>query len=116
MVRIVRFHSSQDRTNQSTAMNVFQIINHKIVEVQVAEEAQDLVVEEAQEVDLVVEEAQGLTEGLEKCTKRPAGIVVRIVRFHSSQDRTNQSTAMNVFQIINQQEIKKSLYYNYQFY
>ena len=75
-------------------MNVFQITNHKIVEVQVVEEAQDLVVEEAlaEEVDL--------TEDHEKCTRQLVEIVVRIVRFHSSQDRTNQSTAMSVFQII----------------
>ncbi len=49
--------------------------------------------------DLVEEEAQDLTEGLDKCTKRPAEIVVRIVRFHSSLDRINQSTATSVFQI-----------------
>ena len=90
----MKFHSSQDRINQSTAMNVFQITNHKIVEVQVVEEAQDLVVEEAlaEEVDL--------TEDHEKCTRQLVEIVVRIVKFHSSQDRINQSTAMNVFQII----------------
>jgi len=29
-------------------------------------------------------------------------IVARHAKFHSSQDRTNQSTAMNVFQTINQ--------------
>ena len=89
-----KFHSSQDKTNQSTAMSVFQIINHKIVEVQVEEEAQDLVEEE------VLAEEEDLTEDQEKCTKRPAETVVRIVRFHSSQDRINQSTAMSVFQII----------------
>ena len=58
------------------------------------EVAQDLVEEEvlAEEVDL--------TEDQEKCTKRPAETAVRIVKFHSSQDKTNQSTAMNVFQTI----------------
>ena len=74
------------------------------------EEAQDLVEEVA-----LVEEVD-LTEDHEKCTKRPAETVARIVRFHLNQDRTNQSTAMNVFQIINQQEIKKSLYCNCKFY
>jgi len=41
-----------------------------------------------------------LTEDHEKCTRQLVEIVVRIVKFHSSQDKTNQSTAMNVFQTI----------------
>ena len=105
VVRTVRFHSSLDRTNQSTAMIVFKTINHKTEEVPVAA---DLA---AEEVPVAV-----IIEGQEKCTKRPVETAARIVRFHSSQDRTNQSTAMNVFQIINQQEIKKSLYCNCKFY
>jgi hypothetical protein len=100
-------------------MIVFKIINHKIVEVQVAEEAQDLA---AGEVPVAADLAAGevpvavITEDLEKCTKRPAETAVRIVKYHSSQNKTNQFTAMIVFKIINQQEIKKSLYYNYKFY
>ena len=96
-VNNAKFHSSQGRTNQSTATNVSQSINHKTEEVDLVEEAQvveDLAVEEAlaEEVDL--------TEDHEKCTRQLVEIVVRIVKFHSSQDRINQSTAMNVFQII----------------
>jgi len=41
-------------------------------------------------------------------------IVASNAKFHLSQDRTNQSTAMIVFKII--KEIKKSLYYNSKFY
>ena len=92
-----KFHLSQDRTNQSTATNVFQTINQHLEEVQVAE---DLEVEVAAEV--ATEEA--LTEDHEKCTKRLVEIVVKIVKFHSSQNRTSQSTAANAFKVI--KEIK----------
>ena len=92
-----KFHSSQDRTNQSTVTNVFQSINQHLEEAQVVE---DLEVEVAAEV--ATEEA--LTEDHEKCTKRLVGIVVKIVKFHSSQNRTSQSTAANAFKVI--KEIK----------
>jgi hypothetical protein len=100
-----KFHLLQEETSQSIVANVFRSINHKTEEVPVAA---DLA---AEEVPVAV-----IIEDQEKCTKRPAETAARIVRFHSSQDRTNQSTAMNVFQIINQQEIKKSLYCNCKFY
>ena len=90
-----KFHLSQDRTNQSTVTIVFQSINQHLEEVQVAE---DLEVE----VDLAEEAA--LTEDHEKCTKRLVEIVVKIVKFHSSQNRTSQSTAANAFKVI--KEIK----------
>ena len=88
-----KFHSSQDRTNQSTATNVFQSINQKAEEAQVAE---DLEAEVAAEV--ATEEA--LTEDHEKCTKRLVEIVATNVKYHSSQNKTNQSTAQNVFRSI----------------
>ena len=100
-----KFHSSQDRTNQSTATNVFQSINQKAEEAQVVE---DLEAEVAAEV--ATEEA--LTEDHEKCTKRLVGIVVKIVKFHSSQNRTSQSTAANAFKVI--KEIKDN--YHFMFY
>ena len=100
-----KFHSSQDRTNQSTATNVFQSINQKAEEAQVVE---DLEAEVAAEV--ATEEA--LTEDHEKCTKRLVEIVVKIVKFHSSQNRTNQSTAANAFKVI--KEIKDN--YHFMFY
>jgi len=93
VVKIVKFHSSQDRTNQSTAMNVFQSINQKAEEAQVVE---DLEAEVAAEV--AAEET--LTEDHEKCTKLLVEIVAKIVKFHSSQNRTSQSTAANVFKVI----------------
>jgi hypothetical protein len=100
-----KFHSSQDRTNQSTATNVFQSINQKAEEAQVVE---DLEAEVAAEV--ATEEA--LTEDHEKCTKRLVEIVVKIVKFHSSQNRTSQSTAANAFKVI--KEIKNN--YHFMFY
>ena len=88
-----KFHSSQDRTNQSTVTNVFQSINQHLEEAQVAE---DLEVEVAAEV--AAEEA--LTEDHEKCTKRLVETVATNVKYHSSQNKTNQSTAQNVFRSI----------------
>jgi len=105
VVKIAKFHSSQDRTNQSTAMNVFQTINQHLEEAQVAE---DLEAEVAAEV--ATEEA--LTEDHEKCTKQLVEIVVKIVKFHSSQNRTSQSTAANAFKVI--KEIKDN--YHFMFY
>ena len=100
-----KFHSSQDRTNQSTATNVFQSINQKA---EVAQVAEDLEAEVATEV--AAEEA--LTEDHEKCTKRLVEIVVKTVKFHSSQNRTSQSTAANAFKVI--KEIKDN--YHFMFY
>jgi len=88
VVSSAKFHLSQDKTNQSTVTNVFQSINHKTEEVQVAE---DLVVE-AEEV--------ALTEDHEKCTRLHVEIVAKIVRFHLSQSKTSQSIAASVFKVI----------------
>ena len=99
VVSNAKFHSSQDRTNQSTVTNVFQSINQHLEEVQVAE---DLEAEVAAEV--VLAEEVDLTEDHEKCTKRLVEIVARIVKFHSSQNRTSQYTAANAFKVI--KEIK----------
>jgi len=96
-----KFHLSQDRTNQSTVTNVFQTINQHLEEVQVVE---DLEVEVDLAEEVVLAEEVDLTEDHEKCTKRLVEIVVKIVKFHSSQNRTSQSTAANAFKVI--KEIK----------
>jgi len=72
--------------------------------------AEDLVEEAA------LEEEAALTEDHEKCTRLHVEIVAKIVKYHSSQNKTNQYTAMIVFKIINQQEIRKRLYYDSKFY
>ena len=95
VVTNVKFHSSQDKTSQSTVTNVFQSINQHLEEVQVAE---DLEAEVAAEV--VLAEEVDLTEDHEKCTKRLVEIVVKIVKFHSSQNKTSQSIAASVFKVI----------------
>ena len=99
VVSNAKFHSSQDKTNQSTVTNVFQSINHKTEEVQVAA---DLAEEEA----LVVEAAEvALTEDHEKCTKLHVEIAAKTVRFHSSQNKTSQSIAASVFKVIKETKI-----------
>ena len=110
VVKIAKFHLSQDRTNQSTATNVFQTINQHLEEAQVVEDLEaEVAVEVATEV-VAAEEA--LTEDHEKCTKRLVEIVVKTVKFHLSQDRTNQSTAANAFKVI--KETKDN--YHFMFY
>ena len=108
VVNNAKFHSSQDRTNQYTVVTVSRNINHKTEEEDLAEEAQvaeDLAAEEAlaEEVDL--------TEDHEKCTRQLVEIVVRNVKFHSSQKETNQSTAVNVFKVIKEIKNNKTSYF-----
>ena len=84
-----KFHSSQNKTNQSTAQNAFRNINHRTEEAQVVEDL---------EAEVKAEEA--LTEDREKCTKLLVETVATNVKYHSSQNKTNQSTAQNVFRSI----------------
>ena len=99
----VKFHSSQDKTSQSIATNVFRNTNQK------AEEAQDLVEEAlAAEEALVAEDlaaVEALTEDREKCTRRLVETVARNVKFHSSHQETSQSIAANVFKVIEETRI-----------
>ena len=92
----VKFHSSQDKTSQSIATNVFRNTNQKAEEAQVVE---DLAVEE------VLAEEEDLTEDHVKCTKLLVETAARNVKCHSSQKVTNQSIAANVFKVI--EETKK---------
>ena len=99
-----KFHSNQDKTNQSIATNVFQTINHKTEEALVAvdleaEEAQ-VAVEEALAAEEALAEEVALIEDHEKCTKQLVEIVRKNVKFHSSQEETSLSIATSVFKII----------------
>jgi hypothetical protein len=106
----VKFHSNQDKTSQSIAMNVFQTINQHLEEAQVVEDleaevavevaqvAADLVAQVAAEVALAEEVT--LIEDHEKCTKQLVEIVRKNVKFHSNQEETSQSIAVSVFKII----------------
>ena len=93
VARHAKFHSSQHRTNQSIAVNAFRSINHRTEEAQVVEDL---------EAEVKAEEA--LTEDREKCTKLLVETVATNVKYHSSQNKTNQSTAANAFKVI--KEIK----------
>ena len=98
VVSNAKFHSSQDKTSQSTVTNVFQSINQHLEEVQVAADL-------AEEVEAMVEEAAlaeeaVLTEDHEKCTRLHVEIVATIVMFHSNQNKTSQSIAASVFKVI----------------
>ena len=86
-----KFHSNQDKTNQSIATNVFQTINHKT---EVALVAEDLAAEGA------LAEEVALTEDHEKCTKQLVEIVRKNVKFHSNQEETSLSIVTSVFKII----------------
>ena len=106
VVNNAKFHSSQDKTSQFTVTNVFQSINHKTEEVQVAEDlAEEVALEEdlAEEVALAAEVA--LTEDHEKCTRLHVEIAAKTVRFHSSQNKTSQSIAASVFKVIKETKI-----------
>ena len=94
VVSNAKFHSNQEETNQYIVANVFRSINHKTEAEDLAEVAQVAEVVE----DLAAEE--DLTEDREKCTKLLVETVATNVKYHSSQNKTNQSTAQNVFRSI----------------
>jgi len=98
VVNNAKFHSSQDKTSQSTVTNVFQSINQHLEEVQVAADLAEEV--EAMVEEAALEEEAALTEDHEKCTRLHVEIVAKIVRFHSSQNKTSQSIAASVFKVI----------------
>ena len=108
VARHAKFHSSQDRTNQSTAMNVFQTINQHLEEAQVVE---DLEAEVAVEVATEVAAEEALTEDHEKCTKRLVETVARNAKFHLSQKGTSQSIALNVFKVIEEIKVTITLFF-----
>jgi len=106
VVSNAKFHSSQDKTSQSTVTNVFQSINQHLEEVQVAEDlAEEVALEEDLAEEVALEEEAALTEDHEKCTRLHVETVVKIVRFHSSQDKTSQSIAASVFKVIKETKI-----------
>ena len=103
VVSNAKFHSSQDKTSQSTVTNVFQSINQHLEEVQVAEDLAEEV--EAMVEEAALEEEAALTEDHEKCTRLHVEIVAKIVRFHSNQNKTSQSIAASVFKVIKETKI-----------
>ena len=100
----VKFHSSQEVTNQSIATNVFRNTNQKAEEAQVVEDLaveEALVAEEAQDlVEEALAEEEDLTEDHVKCTKLLVETAAKHVKFHSNQKKTDQSIVENVFRSI----------------
>jgi len=103
VVSNAKFHSSQDKTSQSTVTNVFQSINQHLEEVQVAADLAEEV--EAMVEEAALEEEAALTEDHEKCTRLHVEIVAKTVRFHSSQSKTSQYIAASVFKVIKETKI-----------
>ena len=63
---------------------------------------EDLAVEVVEDlaVEVVLAVEVDLTEDHEKCTRLHVEIVAKNVKFHSSQNKTSQSIAANVFKVI----------------
>ena len=122
--KTVRFHLSQDKTNQFIVTTVSKIIN--LQEMTVAEadladvavvdmvetagvedleetEMADVVPEDMAETAAVVEDLEE-TDHLEKCTQLHVQSVEQNVRFHSNQMEKNQFIVTTVSKSVNQQE------------
>ena len=122
--KTVRFHLSQDKTNQFIVTTVSKIINLQemtvaeadladvavvdMVETAVVEDLEetemaDVVPEDMAETAAVVEDLEE-TDHLEKCTQLHVQSVEQNVRFHSNQMEKNQFIVTTVSKSVNQQE------------
>ena len=109
----VRFHLSQDKTNQFIVMTASKTINQKevtaeevdLVETVVEEDLVEADVEpvDMAETDVVVEDLEE-TDLHERCTKQHVQNVEQNVKFHSNQTEKNQFIVMTVSKTRNQQE------------
>ncbi len=113
--KIVRFHLSQDKTNQFIVTTVSKITNQQETTVVEADLA-DAAVADMVEVETVDEEPADMveiavavedleeTDLQEKCTKQNVQTVEMNVKFHSNQTEKNQFIVTTVSKITNQQE------------
>ena len=109
--KIVRFHLSQDKTNQFIVTTVSKTINQKEVTVEEADLAETAVVEDLVDVEpedmaettAVVEDLEE-TDHHERCTQLHAQNVEQNVKFHSNQMEKNQFIVTTVSKTRNQQE------------
>jgi hypothetical protein len=113
--KIVRFHLSQDKTNQFIVTTVSKITNQQettVVEADLADAAVVDMVEaemadeepaDMVEIAVAVEDLEE-TDLQEKCTKQNVQIVETNVKFHSNQTEKNQFIVTTVSKITNQQE------------
>ena len=122
--KTVRFHLSQDKTNQFIVTTVSKTTNQQemtvaeadladvavedMVEAAVVEDLEetemaDVVPEDMAETAAVVEDLEE-TDHLEKCTQLHVQSVEQNVKFHSNQMEKNQFIVTTVSKSVNQQE------------
>ena len=122
--KTVRFHLSQDKTNQFIVTTVSKTTNQQemtvaeadLADVAVADMVETVVVEDLEETEMadavpedmaetaaVVEDLEE-TDHLEKCTQLHVQSVEQNVRFHSNQMEKNQFIVTTVSKSVNQQE------------
>ena len=122
--KTVRFHLSQDKTNQFIVTTVSKTTNQQemtvaeadladvavedMVEAAVVEDLEetemaDVVPEDMAETAAVVEDLEE-TDHQERCTRLHVQNVEKNVKFHSNQLDKNQFIVMNVSKTINQKE------------
>ena len=110
----VRFHLSQDKTNQFIVTTASKTINQKEVTVVEADLVETVVVEDLveadvepadmAETDVVVEDLEE-TDLHERCTKQHVQNVEQNVKFHSNQTEKNQFIVTTASKTRNQQEM-----------
>ena len=122
--KTVRFHLSQDKTNQFIVTTVSKTTNQQemtvaeadLADVAVEDMVETVVVEDLEETEMadvvpedmaetaaVVEDLEE-TDHLEKCTQLHVQSVEQNVRFHSNQMEKNQFIVTTVSKSVNQQE------------
>ena len=111
--KTVRFHLSQDKTNQFIVTTVSKITNQQEMTVAEADLAETVVVEDLGEADVepedmvetdVVVEDLEETDLHEKCIQLHVQNVEQNVKFHSNQMEKNQFIVTTVSKTRNQQE------------
>ena len=122
--KTVRFHLSQDKTNQFIVTTVSKTTNQQemtvaeadLADAAVADMVETVVVEDLEETEMadavpedmaetaaVVEDLEE-TDHLEKCTQLHVQSVEQNVKFHSNQMEKNQFIVTTVSKSVNQQE------------
>ena len=122
--KTVRFHLSQDKTNQFIVTTVSKTTNQQemtvaeadLADVAVVDMVETAVVEDLEETEMadvvpedmvetaaVVEDLEE-TDRLEKCTQLHVQSVEQNVKFHSNQMEKNQFIVTTVSKSVNQQE------------
>ena len=119
--KTVRFHLSQDKTNQFIVTTVSKTTNQQemtvaeadLADVAVADMVETVVVEDLEEADVVPEDMAEIavvvedleeTDLHERCTKQHVQNVEQNVKFHSNQTEKSQFIVTTASKTRNQQE------------